>query len=69
MSRKKKNRNEEVKRRKKDALQLLGSTLASLASRLLGQKVLMDVGEDTTLSDGDVTEKLVQLFVIAWDGC
>lgn len=47
-------------------LQLLRSTrLAGLATRLLGQKVLVDVGQDTTLSDGDVTEQLVQLLVVA----
>ena len=47
-------------------LQLLGLLAASLASGLLGEKVLVDVGEDTTLSDGDVSEKLVQFLVIAW---
>ena len=31
---------------------------------LLGEKDSLDVGEDTTLSDGDSREKLVQLFVI-----
>ena len=25
----------------------------------------MDVGKDTTLGDGDVSEKLVQLFIVA----
>ena len=48
-------------------LQLLRWPLAaSLASSLLGKKVLMDVGEDTTLGDGDVSEKLVQFLVVAW---
>ena len=32
---------------------------------LLGEKDSLDVGEDTTLSDGDTREKLVQLLVIA----
>ena len=31
---------------------------------LLGEKDSLDVGEDTTLSDGDTREKLVQLLVI-----
>ena len=31
---------------------------------LLGEKDSLDVGEDTTLSDGDSREKLVQLLVI-----
>ena len=35
-----------------------------LLFRLLGEKDSLDVGEDTTLSDGDSREKLVQLFVI-----
>jgi hypothetical protein len=29
-----------------------------------GQRTLVNVGEDTTLSDGDVTEKLVQLLIV-----
>jgi len=44
-------------------LQLLASTLSALGS-LLGQQVLMDVGKYTTLRDGDVTQKLVQLLVV-----
>lgn len=32
---------------------------------LLGQEDLMNVGEDTTASNGNITEKLVQLFVAA----
>ena len=36
----------------------------SLLFGLLGEKYGLDVGEDTTLSDGDSREKLVQLFVI-----
>ena len=32
---------------------------------LLGEKDSLDVGEDTTLSDGDSREKLVQLLVIS----
>ena len=35
-----------------------------LAGRLLGEKYSLDVGEDTTLGDGDTGEKLVQLFVV-----
>lgn len=31
---------------------------------LLGQENSLDVGEDTTLSDGDTRKKLVQLFVV-----
>ena len=42
-------------REKEENLLLLG---------LLGEKDSLDVGEDTTLSDGDSREKLVQLFVI-----
>merc|ERR1739838_328922 len=37
----------------------LGSLL-----RLLGQKNSLDVGEDSTLGDGDSSEQLVQLLVI-----
>jgi hypothetical protein len=44
-------------------LKLLRQGLASLAS-LLGQEVLVDVGKDTTLGDGDVSEKLVQLLIV-----
>jgi len=36
-------------------LQLLRGVLAGLAS-LLGQEVLVDVGENTTLGDGDVAQ-------------
>ena len=32
---------------------------------LLGQENSLDVGEDTTLSDGDTGQKLVQLLVVA----
>ena len=38
----------------------LGSLL-----RLLGQKNSLDVRENTTLSDGDTGQQLVQLFVVA----
>jgi hypothetical protein len=41
----------------------LGSSLLTLL--LLGQKDGMDVGEDTTGSDGDTAEQLVQLLVVA----
>jgi hypothetical protein len=33
--------------------------------RMYGKRTLVNVGEDTTLSDGDVTEQLVQLLVVA----
>ena len=36
-----------------------------LSFLLLGEKDGGDVGEDSTLSDGDVAEELVQLFVVA----
>jgi hypothetical protein len=49
-------------------LQLLRSTCLGSLAGLLGQKVLVDVGQDTTLSDGDVAEQLVQLLVVAWYG-
>jgi hypothetical protein len=45
-------------------LKFLRSSLAAL-SGLLRKKVLVNIGEDTTLSNGDVTEKLVQFLVIA----
>ena len=35
-----------------------------LAGGLLGQKNSLDVGQDTTLGDGDTGEELVQLFVV-----
>lgn len=38
---------------------------AGLALGLLGEEDLVDVGKDTTLGDGDVAEKLVQLLVVA----
>jgi hypothetical protein len=43
----------------------LARVLAGLGtSRLLGEEVLVDVGEHTTLGDGDVTEELVQLLIV-----
>jgi hypothetical protein len=42
----------------------LRSSLATLSS-LLWKEVLVNVGEDATLSDGNVTKKLVQFLVIA----
>ena len=42
--------------RKKKSLLLFG---------LLGQKHSLDVGEDTTLGDGDSGEKLVEFLVVA----
>jgi hypothetical protein len=47
-------------------LQLLRSATL-LSGRLLGQKVLVDVGQDTTLSDSNVTKKFVQFLIVAWD--
>lgn len=38
--------------------------LAGLA-RLLGEKVLMNVGKDTALGNSDMTKKLVQLLIVA----
>ena len=54
------------KTEKTSSLKLLASTLATLAAcSLLGQEILVDVGEDTTLGDGYMSEKLVQLLVVA----
>ena len=39
--------------------------LLLVAGGLLGQENCVDVGQDTSLSDGDSGEKLVQLFVVA----
>ena len=47
-----------------NCLDFLGR-LAALALGLLGEKVAVDVREDTTLGNSDVTEKLVQFFVVA----
>jgi len=50
----------------KNTLQLLGSTaLAGLAAGLLRQEVLVDVGQNTTLGNGDVAEQLVQFLIVA----
>ena len=43
----------------------LGLATGSLGLRLLGQKHSLDVGQDTTLGDGDTGQKLVQLLVVA----
>ena len=40
-------------------------SLSSLGLRLLGQKHGLDVGEHTTLGNGDAGQKLVQLLVVA----
>jgi len=32
---------------------------------MYARRTLVNVGEDTALGDGDVTEKLVQLFIVA----
>jgi len=45
-------------------LKFLRSSLASL-SGLLWEKVLVNVWQDTTLSDGNVSEKLVQFLVVS----
>ena len=44
-------------------LQLLGSALA--LGGLLGQKVLVNVGQNTTLGNGDMSKKLVQLLIVS----
>ena len=36
------------------------------AGRLLGEKDSLDVGQDTTLGDGDTCEKLVELLVVPY---
>ena len=43
----------------------LGLATGSLGLRLLGQKHGLDVGQNTTLGDGDARQKLVQLLVVA----
>jgi len=50
--------------RRKTHLQLLAGSLSTLGS-LLGEKVLVNVGQDTTLCDCDVSEKLVQFLIVA----
>lgn len=57
-------KNTKNKKQKVRSLQLLRGVLATLDS-LLGEKVLVDVGKNTTLGNGDVSEKLVQLLVVA----
>jgi len=47
----------------KTQLQLLRSTLATLAG-LLGQEILVDVGQDTTLGNSNVAKELVQLLIV-----
>merc|ERR1711939_1063572 len=44
-------------------LQLLARALSGLAS-LLWQQVLVDVRQDTTLGDGDMSQQLVQLLIV-----
>ena len=44
--------------------QVLGSSLLGSLVRLLGQEHGLDVGEDSTLGDGDSGEQLVQLLVV-----
>ena len=43
----------------------LGLAAGSLGLGLLGQKHSLDVGQHTTLGDGDAGQKLVQLLVVA----
>ena len=52
------------KTRPVDNLQLHAAWLAWLGG-LLWEKVLVNVWEDTTLCDGDVSQKLVQLLIVA----
>jgi len=52
-------------KRKCPRSQLLAGILAGLASGLLREQVLVNIGQDTTLRNGDVTQKLVQLLVVA----
>ena len=47
------------------ALDFLGLAAGGLGLRLLGQKHSLDVGQHTTLGDGDAGQKLVQLLVVA----
>lgn len=47
-----------------DALQLLRTSTLSRFAGLLRKKILVNVGQNTTLCDSDVTQKLVQLLVI-----
>ena len=50
---------------KENSSQLLASTTLAGLGGLLGQKVLVDVGQNTTLCNGDVTEELVQFLIVA----
>lgn len=53
------------KQKARHALHLLAGVLAtSSLSGLLGQQVLVNVGQDTTLGDGNMTQKLVQLLIV-----
>ena len=52
-------------RRRARRLVLDGLGLALAILGLLGEKNLVDVGEDTTLGDGDAGEQLVELLVVA----
>ena len=42
-----------------------GSNLLGGLVRLLGQEHSLDVGENSTLGDGDTSEQLVQFFVVS----
>jgi hypothetical protein len=51
------------KEKRENILQLLARSLSSLGG-LLGKQVLVNVWKNTTLGDGDVTQKLVQLLIV-----
>jgi len=54
------------KQNKLTHLQFLAGVLAALAlASLLRQKVLVDVGQNTALGNGDVSQQLVQLLIVA----
>ena len=36
-----------------------------LTARLRGKHTLVNIGEDTTLSDGDMAKKLIQFLIVA----
>lgn len=42
-----------------------GAGILSALGGLLGEQVLVDVGQYTALGDGDVTEELVQFLIVA----
>ena len=46
-------------------LDALGALLAATAAGLLGQEDGLDVGQNTSLGDGDALEQLVQFLIVA----